>query len=129
VPHIEVDATTHDKVLLLASAWGATEGAVVSRLLDEFARRVTGRSSPSPSGDSVAIHAIYERVRTEALYHRPSGHVEVTSGPLRGRNFKTPSGAATAIVHSINSSVRPNRNGWGFFIVTQTGELLQTLRQ
>ena len=128
---IRIGDAAYEKVLLLASAWSVPVGEVVTRLLDEFARRTGGQavSQSPPQHRGVAIHAIYERVRTDGLYEPGTGNVLITSGPLNGTSFKTPSGAATAIVHSINPTVRPNRNGWGFFVVSETGGLLQTLRR
>lgn len=75
----------------------------------------------------VEIHAIYEGRRTSAYYDPSSRTVTIPSGPGRGE-YESPSGAAVAVVQALNPRVNPNRNGWSFWTVTATGQLLQTIR-
>jgi hypothetical protein len=75
----------------------------------------------------VEVHAVYEGRRTDAFYDPLSRTVTIPSGPGRGE-YDTPSGAAVAVVHALNPHVNPNRNGWSFWIVTTTGQLLQSIR-
>jgi hypothetical protein len=75
----------------------------------------------------VEVHAVYEGRRTDAFYDPLSRTVTIPSGPGRGE-YDTPSGAAVAVVHALNPHVNPNRNGWSFWIVTATGQLLQSIR-
>ncbi|MEU4133042.1 GmrSD restriction endonuclease domain-containing protein [Streptomyces wuyuanensis] len=75
----------------------------------------------------VEIHALYESRRTDAYYDPSSRTVTIPSGPGRGE-YETPSGAAVAVVHALNPHVYPNRNGWSFWTVTATGQLLQSIR-
>ncbi|WP_406358032.1 DUF262 domain-containing protein [Streptomyces sp. NBC_01635] len=75
----------------------------------------------------VEIHAVYESRRTTAFYDPSSRTVTIPSGPGRGE-YETPSGAAVAVVHALNPHVNPNRNGWSFWTVTATGQLLQSIR-
>ncbi|MFF4744931.1 hypothetical protein QRN89_29925 [Streptomyces chengbuensis] len=75
----------------------------------------------------VEIHALYESRRTDAYYDPSSRTVTIPSGPGRGE-YETPSGAAVAVVHALNPHVNPNRNGWSFWTVTATGQLLQSIR-
>lgn len=79
------------------------------------------------TAQGVEIHADYQEYRIEAYYDPSSRTVTIPSGPGRG-TYETPSGAAVAVVHGINPQVNPNRNGWSFWTVTATGELLQTIR-
>jgi hypothetical protein len=53
--------------------------------------------------------------------------VSIPSGPGRGE-YDTPSGAAVGVVKALNPHVNPNRNGWSFWTVTATGNLLQSIR-
>jgi hypothetical protein len=77
--------------------------------------------------DGVEVHAIYEGRRVDAYYDPSSRVVTIPSGPGHGE-YETPSGAAVAVVHAINPLVNPNRNGWSFWTVTATGQLLQSIR-
>ncbi len=78
--------------------------------------------------DGVSVHAIYNGTRIDGRYHPATGKLEITSGVLARQVFKTPSGAAIAVVRAHNPGVKPNRNGWTFWVVTETGKLLQSLR-
>jgi hypothetical protein len=56
--------------------------------------------------------------------------VEILDGPLAGKSFKTPTGAARAVVHRYNPDVNDNRNGWLFWWLEQDGPRvwLQSIR-
>lgn len=75
----------------------------------------------------VEIHVTYEGRRTSAYYDPSSRTVTIPSGPGRGE-YETPSGAALAVVRALKPHVNPNRNGWSFWTVTATGQLLQSIR-
>jgi hypothetical protein len=75
----------------------------------------------------IEIHAIYESRRVNAYYDPSSRAVSIPSGPGRGE-YDTPSGAAFGVVKALNPHVNPNRNGWSFWTVTATGNLLQSIR-
>jgi hypothetical protein len=79
--------------------------------------------------DSVTIHAVYEGHRTRGVYEPATRRVTIVDGPLAARSFKSPSGAAIAVVSHYRPGVNPNRNGWSFWTVTDSGDLLQSLRQ
>jgi hypothetical protein len=64
----------------------------------------------------------------DGVFHRPSHRLDISTGPLAGRSYRTPSGAAIAVVSSLDQSVSPNRNGWRFWVVSATGEQLETMR-
>jgi hypothetical protein len=75
----------------------------------------------------VAVHVDYDGCRTNAWF-TPPGWMDIEEGPLAGQSFKSPSGAAMAVVVRFRPKVDPNRNGWIFWTVTETGQLLETLR-
>ena len=93
-------------------------------------KSVTGRpldpSSLKPSG--VRIYVDYEDVRTDARLTTATGRIIISSGPLAGEGFDSPSGAARAVVAHYKPGVNPNRNGWGFWLVAATDAPLQTIR-
>lgn len=130
---ITVSDKIHEDVALLAMAWQITEGEVVARLLREFVKHNAPQDTESDnrnpaSDEKVPIHAVYEGKRIEAVYQTSSRSVTITSDRLAGNSYKSPSGAAIAVVQEHNPSVHPNRNGWSFWTVTATGELLQSIR-
>lgn len=75
----------------------------------------------------IEVHAIYEGRRTLAFCDPSSRIVTIHSGPGRGE-YESPSGAAVAVVRALNPHVNPNRNGWMFWTITATGNLLQSIR-
>jgi hypothetical protein len=125
-----------------------TDEGVVRRLLDDYAHGDGARLSvsapasnggdgaaehvaevPSESGPrAVPIHLVYDGLRIDAEFHASSHAVTIRSGPLRGRRFRTPSGAAVAVIQRLNPSVSPNRNGWITWVVDESGEFLQSIR-
>ncbi|MFF5226949.1 hypothetical protein [Dactylosporangium sp. NPDC000521] len=125
----EVPADAYNKVRLLAIAWNVTDGEAVARLVEHFAK-ASGPTKPSAEGsdDDVAIYAIYEATRVEAVYNRKTKSVTITSGKLRDKTYSSPSGAAVAVVAAYNPTVNPNRNGWSFWTRAENGEILQTIR-
>lgn len=62
------------------------------------------------------------------MYFPETKRVEITSGVLAHRSYKSPSGAAVGVVQAYNPSVNPNRNGWSFWFVADSDLALQTMR-
>lgn len=125
---IEVSDGVHERVALLARAWGVSAGEAIRRLLDEFVH--SGEQAPrrEPEDDEIPIHAVYEGQRIDAVYHTRTKRVDAGTGVLAGQSFKSPSGAAMAIVRALNPKVHPNRNGWTFWTITQTGKTLEAIK-
>ncbi|MDR6912598.1 hypothetical protein J2W54_004747 [Rhodococcus fascians] len=67
--------------------------------------------------DSVAIYSVYKGIKTKARLYPTIGAVAILDGPLAGRDFATPSGAAKAVVAYYSPSINPLRNGWAFWLV------------
>lgn len=122
---MEIAETTHNQVALLARAWGVSESEAVQRLVEHFQHSTTPKRSDR--GGTINVHALYEGVRIEGLYDPATESVTVTSGPAQGRH-KSPSGAAAAVLRAQNPKVSASRNGWSFWIITETGSRLQTIR-
>jgi hypothetical protein len=110
---IEVDKETKRTVTFAARMAGITEGELIRRWINESS---SSFDKPETNEKGVRIFADYEGHRTHALYFAPA-RVEITDGPLRGKSFKTPSGAARAVVRHYNPGVNDNRNGWTFWQV------------
>lgn len=69
---------------------------------------------PEAAEQYIEIYADYEGHRVRARYFKPT-RVEIVDGPLAGKSFRTPTGAARAVVRQYNPSVTDNRNGWTFW--------------
>lgn len=129
VKTIKVTDGDHDRLALLSRAWKLPEGEVVRRLLDEFAGATTSAAGAfREEGDRVAIYADYEGHLIEAVFHRKTKRVDITSGVLAGCSYRSPSGAAAGVVKMINANVNPNRNGWLFWFLQGSRDMLQTVR-
>ena len=129
MPIVEVDQQTDDYLALAAKVAGISKGQVVAQLVVLATSEPTSGATARSSGDrTVPIHADYEGHRTNALFVRGPGRIEIADGPLAGESFKTPSEAAVRVVREYNPEVNPNRNGWTFWMITETGAPLQTIR-
>ena len=134
MPTIDIDDETAGKLQLLARAWDCSVSAAVKRLLRTFLETPhkeerKEEDEGQPDSNLVPIHLTYEGSRVDALFDRRSHAVTVLSGELGGKRFKSPSGAAVSVIHSLKPQIKPNRNGWITWVVSATGVLLQTLRR
>ncbi|KJK11984.1 hypothetical protein UB45_11910 [Terrabacter sp. 28] len=127
---MNVSEATADRLRLLASAWEVDEEGAISRLIDRLAAGATEDPTPQSSAraDQVEVYAVYDGRRVSGLYDPRTKALTVTSTPLEGSKYKSPSGAAIAVVQATNPKVNPNRNGWTFWTVRSTGDTLQSLR-
>jgi hypothetical protein len=110
---IDVDENTKQAVSFAARMANVTESEIIRRLV---ASSVLAKEDPDPGHQGVAIYADYEGHRVRAKYFEPA-RVEIVDGPLAGKSFKTPTGAARAVVRHYNPSINDNRNGWSFWQV------------
>jgi len=95
-----------------------SEGEIIRRLISLPAASQDPVAVAQASG--IAIFADYEGHRTRATYYE-TGRVVIADGPLQGRSFKSPTGAARAVVRQYNPTVNDNRNGWRFWRVDGHG--------
>jgi hypothetical protein len=104
-----------------------SESAIIRRLIEVSALAESERAQPSDRG--VDIYADYEGHRVQARYVAPT-RVEIVDGPLAGQSFKTPTGAARAVVRHHNPDINDNRNGWTFWQLDDSGARrpLQSIR-
>jgi hypothetical protein len=130
---IEVDAMTCRSLEFAARMSGCTVGEVVARLVAEASMPTpsTKENSEHPEGgNDVAVYADYEGHRTQGRYDPRTTRIDITSGPLAGRSFKTPTGAARAVVAHYKPTVSPSRNGWSFWMLGDgSGNFLQSVRE
>lgn len=130
MPQVEIDEETDRYLAFAAGLAGLTKGQVVARLVEQVQNAGTGAAAGGSQTEptSVRIYADYGGHRTFGTFVPGPGRIEITSGPMAGKAFRTPSEAAREIVKHYNPEVSPHRNGWGFFFVAATGAPLQSLR-
>lgn len=128
MPMIDVDQETDDYLSFASRIAGLSKGQIVAQLVSQARAGAPAGSKEDGKPDAVPIHSFYEGQLTEAMYYRRGGRIEILTGSLAGRNFKTPSEAAKEVVTHLNPDVSANRNGWTFWVVTDTKAPLQTIR-
>ncbi|MFD0583063.1 hypothetical protein [Dactylosporangium darangshiense] len=93
--------------------------------------RVRPPSSTAPSldaDDEVRVHVVYKKTRVDGVFNKANHELRITSGPLVGRTFSSPSNAAIAVVEHLNPTrEHPSTNGRTFWIVTATGRTLRSI--
>ncbi|WP_261560533.1 hypothetical protein [Frankia tisae] len=114
---------------------GRTVGEVVARLVAEASMPTSKTPAATeetqhPAGaGGVAVYVDYEGHRTFGRYDPKTTRIDITTGPLTGRSFKTPTGAARAVIAHYKSDINSNRNGWLFWVLDDgSGEFLQSIR-
>lgn len=127
---VEVDRRTYELVLFAARMFGVSPSEVVARAVRAFID--AGEATTRPVTDPwtpIAVHGEYEGQRVEGQYVTATRRLIVTTPPLEGESFKSPSGAATAVVAALNPQrARAHTNGWRFWKITDTDERLEVLR-
>ncbi|MGH9024453.1 MAG: hypothetical protein ACRDV9_15400 [Acidimicrobiia bacterium] len=115
---------TYEGLLTSANVLSAL-GTPVTRRGDCQARQAALHSDTeplAPQNGELPVHFVYKRVRNEGLFDPATRGIRVTAGPLVGRSFGSPSMAAVGVVRAVNPDcAHPERNGWGTWIVTETG--------
>jgi predicted CopG family antitoxin len=124
---LAVTDDVYDQVTLLARAWTTSASDVIRRLLGEF--RSAEDDDAGAESEHIAVHAVYAGSRTEGLYDPATMSLTITTGPLAGRTYTRPSGAAVALVAALSPGVNPSRNGWSFWVISKTGQRLQSIRR
>jgi hypothetical protein len=109
---IEVDEDTKRTVAFAARMANLSEDAIIRRLIATSTLASSERTRTSSR--DVAVYADYEGHRVHARFTEPA-RVEIVDGPLAGQSFKTPTGAARAVVRHYNPDINDNRNGWTFW--------------
>jgi hypothetical protein len=136
LPSVNVDPATADALQRLAAKYSMTVASVIETLVELYADDPNWGDTASEAQPGrveasgvVAIHMIYLKVRTEAVFDPASHRVQITSGPLSRQWFGTPSAAAVAVVNEANPTKSAARNGWDTWRVSATGAKLQSLRR
>ena len=122
---IEVDEDIKRTVTFAARMANISESAIIRRLI--AVSTLTGDAPTDTPGPGVAVYADYEGRRIRGRYIEPA-RVEIIDGPLAGQSFKTPTGAARAVIRHYNPSVNDNRNGWDFWQIEDASGVRRSLQ-
>ncbi|MYZ34987.1 MULTISPECIES: hypothetical protein [unclassified Streptomyces] len=129
---VEVDTQTYQSLEFAARMSGCTAGEVVARLVAAASMpppTTTEKTEQPEAASGVTVYADYEGHRTQGRYDPRTTRIDITSGPLSGQSFKTPTGAARAVVAHYKPGVSPNRNGWSFWLLDDgSAKFLQSIR-
>ena len=132
MPTVDVSAKTYrDLQLLKVGGERLTDNEIIAQLIDlAIASDNLKAGGVTENVESLApVHAIYMANRVDGQYDPSTKALTITSGELEGQSYNRPSSAARAVVRNINPNLtHDNRNGWSFWIVTSTGDPLQSLR-
>lgn len=128
--HVQADPDDAETIRFVARAAGVEEAVVVGRalraLLTAPPADPTEAADPADPASEVPIEAVYRRHLTTATYIPATGRVRITSGPLKDTAYRSPSGAATAVMQAANPDRTGSRvSGRRFWRVTATGERVE----
>ena len=129
---INVDEQTFRSLEFAARISNMTPGEVVARLVANAStsseNEETEQRAHGPSG-VIPVYADYDGHRTEGYYDPLTTRIDLISGPLAGKSFKSPTGAARAIISHYKPDVSSNRNGWTFWMLNDgSNRLLHSIR-
>jgi hypothetical protein len=133
---IEVADGTYERLAFAAKVFGVSVGEVVARLVDapDEPQSATDGNHQAQVIDSddhedrVAVHVVYQGSRIQGIFDRTTNQLGITSGPLAGRTYPSPSAAAIAVVESVNPGrAFPQTNGRTFWIIDSTGRNLRSV--
>jgi hypothetical protein len=123
--HLHVETEVHQQVALLARSLGITPGQAIAHLLDLYVQSPPG--APAHTDTLTPVYAVYEHRRIEGYFDRSTGTLSIPAGPGAGQ-YKTPSGAANAVIAELRPQVSPTRTGWRFWRISGTGAYLVSIR-
>lgn len=126
---IEIDDETYSLVRFAARLFGATESEVIARAVRALRDARKEQAPPDDPWTPIPLYAEYAGVRIDAEYVRATRRLRITSAPLAGETFTTPSAAASAVINALRRTPgSAQTNGWRFWRIATTHQRLETLR-
>ncbi|HVF05311.1 MAG TPA: hypothetical protein VNA20_10750 [Frankiaceae bacterium] len=124
---VHLDDETHAMVSFAAEVSGLSESEILASAVRRYAEL---RGHDADPWSPVDVYAQYDGQRVEGQYLPATRRLTVTTGPITGAAFSSPSAAARAVVNAL----KPDRadtptNGWKFWRLVDTNERLDVLRQ
>ena len=144
MPTVVVDDWSFERIELVRRVTGMSHAATVRSLLERLPDADAGAASPppvsprgpvgpskqpvDPTGDEVKIYADYKGHHVEALFSPATKHLRITSGPLAGHPYDSPTAAAVAVVKALTPQrENPETNGRKFWRLSDTGRDLRSI--
>ncbi|HEU0130974.1 MAG TPA: hypothetical protein VFQ85_08295 [Mycobacteriales bacterium] len=123
---IVVDQATALAVRFAARLHGITDSQVVIRAVAQIGARGSG---PAHRWEPVPVFCEYAGVRVDGTYLPATRRLVVNPGESTERSFRSPSGAARAVVEMLNPRrSHTQTNGWHFWRIADSGARLDTVR-
>lgn len=135
---ISISARAKRELSIASKLSGQSIAQIVDRLLDLHAtaegepENQEGMGSVTAGGDPVPIVGKYKGREVSALFDVNSQRVTILDGlpTALPRELGSPSQAAIEVVRLLNPHrLRPETNGWRFWVVRETGALLDSVRK
>jgi hypothetical protein len=127
VHKVAIDDETYQYVAFAARATGMTEAEVLARAVAAL-REAPLADARSDTWAERPIYGEYRGQRVTALFLPATRRVTVTSEPLAGSDFRSPSAAASAVVAALNDGREMHRvNGMRFWRDVASGVRLEAL--
>lgn len=123
-PDVTLDNETYAMVMFAARVGSMSPAEVIRKAVVTSVptKQDSSAGTGRPSHQKHQIHMVYLRQRISGEIDAATGRVTITSGPLSGKSYKSPSGASMAVVRSINPDrSRSESNGWRDWIDDATG--------
>ena len=132
---VELDDETYALVRFGAGLLGLSEPEFVARAVRALSEGTTPGSvarEPALRRDPwqpIELYGDYEGTHVEAQYLLATGRLTITTEPLAGQAFPSPSAAARAVIAALNPArAATQANGWRFWRIAATRERLDSLR-
>jgi hypothetical protein len=128
--NVTLDEATHTYIRFAAGMFGVTEAEVIARAVRLATTRTAEDAEPLDTWAAIPLCAEFDGKQWEASFIPATGRVRVTTEPLAGKAFKSPSGAARAIVAACKPErASPQTNGWTFWHIERVdGAPLNSVR-
>src|SRR5919198_502573 len=102
----EINSANYQKLALAAKGAGVSVDEMLERILDVWLAQDEGPvARRSLDGEQMPVYAIYRSTRIEALFDPKTEGMTGTTAPIEGKKFRSPSGAARAVVEALNPKV------------------------
>ncbi|WP_430784545.1 hypothetical protein [Actinoplanes sp. G11-F43] len=130
--NIAVRDETYARLEFAARVFDVDIAEVVARLVDSSSAQMNAPTDdsapPAAQPDEIGIHVVYQGKRVTAVFYESTRQVRITSGPLNGNTYGSPSAAAIAVVEIANPGrTSPQTNGRLFWTIDSTNKPLRSI--
>ena len=142
MPTVDIDQWSFDKIDFIRRVTGLSHAATVRSILERLDgdESHTAPDTPPPSTTppseqaplqnegTVKVFSEYKGHRIEGLFTMSTKSLRITTAPLAGRHFDSPTAAAVAVVKANTPDrEKPETNGRKFWRLDETGKELRSI--